>query len=129
MDTALKTLLLITFIVASITGMNLLFGGITNVPGAEGFSSSAIDSELRFLSTFWILYGVFCLWVASNIKARGFFIPMIALIMLVAGMARLISFFIAGHPGQVLFAAMIVEFVLPVILISLNLKRVKTKPA
>jgi hypothetical protein len=132
MESALKTLLLITFIIAAITGMNLLFGGIINVPGAETLPketivSPAIDSELRFLSVFWIFYGLFCLWVATNIRIRGFFIPMIALIMLSAGLARLLSYCLAGHPGPVLFIAMIVELVLPVLLIAVNLKRIKSR--
>jgi hypothetical protein len=76
---------------------------------------------------FWIFYGLFCLWVATNIRIRGFFIPMIALIMLSAGLARLLSYCLAGHPGPVLFIAMIVELVLPVLLIAVNLKRIKSR--
>lgn len=132
MESVLKILLLITFIIATITGLNLLFGGIINIPNADTLPNEtivipAIDSELRFLSVFWIFYGLFCLWVATNIKIRGFFIPMIALIMLSAGFARLLSYCMAGHPGRVLFIAMIVEFILPVLLILVNLKRIKSR--
>ena len=118
MKLTLQCSLYLVFIIALFTGINVLIGGASNIPGATTIASAAIDSELRCLSIFWIAYGVFCFWVARDIDGRSHFIPVIALIMLLSGLARLLSLILVGLPGIALIFAMIIEFILFVLLYS-----------
>jgi hypothetical protein len=108
--------LYIIFIVSLITGIGDLAGGAASLPGATTTIAASVDSELRCLSIFWLAFGVFCFWVARNIKARGKFIPMIALVMLVSSVARLVSIIIVGMPPTILVVALVVEFVISIII-------------
>lgn len=113
MEAILKVTLYIIALVALATGLNVLIGGAGSIPGASTGAEAAVDNELRFFSIFWIAYGGFCLWVARNIAENHHFIPFIALVFLLGGVARLASVLLIGMPGPVLLSAMILEFVLP----------------
>lgn len=107
--------LYIIFIVSLLTGIGDLLGGAASIPGASATTIAAsVDSELRCLSIFWLAFGIFCFWVARNIKTQNKFLPMIALVMLVSSLARLLSIVTLEMPAIVLFVAMIVEFAISI---------------
>lgn len=118
MKLTLKCTLYLIFIISLFTGINALIGGALNIPGATTVSSAAVDSELRCLAIFWIAYGIFCFWTARNIDDRARFIPFLAIVMLLSGLARLLSIILVGLPGTALFFAMIIEFILSILLYS-----------
>ena len=114
MESTLKYLLYIIFLVSLVTGVNVLFGGAGAIPGSLGSVDATVDNELRFFSVFWISFGAFCCWVAWNVRANKHFIPSIATIFFIGGIGRLISTLSIGPPSSVLIVAMVLEFVLPV---------------
>ena len=116
MESTLKYLLYAIFAVAVVSGINVLLGGTSAVPGVTTPAEAAIDNELRFFSVFWIAYGGFCFWVARNLGERQQFIPFIAMIFLFGGIARLISTVLVGMPGNALLGAMVLEFILPAVI-------------
>jgi hypothetical protein len=122
MESALKYILYIIGVVAAITGLNVLLGGASAIPGSTGGVEATVDNELRFFSVFWLAYGAFCFWVARNIQAQYKFIPAIALAFFVGGLGRLISMFSAGPPASILIPAMILEFVIPVLIYGIYWK-------
>lgn len=116
MESILKYLLYAISAVALITGINVLIGGAAAVPGSLGPVEATVDNELRFFSVYWVAFGVFCFWVARNIRTQRIFIPFIALFFFLGGVGRLISTLVVGNPANVLIPAMVLEFVLPVII-------------
>jgi hypothetical protein len=103
-------------LVALLSGINVLIGGASKIPGASEAVEATIDNELRFFSVFWSAYGIFCFWVAKNIHKQSFFIPYIALVFFIGGIGRLISMLTIGLPASVLIPIMILEFIIPIIL-------------
>ncbi|TAK74269.1 MAG: DUF4345 domain-containing protein [Gammaproteobacteria bacterium] len=112
MKLTLKYLLYLIFVISLLTGMNGLIGGAAAIPGATPDVVPAIDNELRCISVFWLTFGGFCFWVARNIDSRYYFIPPIALVIFLSGLARLLSILLVGMPSNPLFAAMMIEFIL-----------------
>ena len=110
-------------VVALLTGINVLVGGASAVPGAGEPLDPAVDNELRFFSVFWVAYGAFSFWVAKNIKQQMHFVPMLAVIFLLGGFARLLSVFSLGLAHPILTAAMLLEFVLPILIFYLYRKQ------
>ncbi len=122
MNSTLKYILYGISLVALATGLNVLIGGSSAIPGVSGTAEAIVDNELRFFSMFWIAYGGFCFWVAMNINERSHFIPFIALVFFLGGVARLLSTLMVGSPGEFLIGAMIMEFVLPLVIYAIYKK-------
>lgn len=116
MESTLKYILFAISAVALVTGVSVLVGGASAVPGSSGAVEATVDNELRFFSVYWVAFGVLCFWVARNISAQHRFIPFITLFFLLGGVGRLISTLIIGTANPVLVAAMVLEFVLPVVM-------------
>jgi len=125
MESVLKYSLLAIAFVALCTGINVLIGGASAIPGATGGAEAAIDNELRFFSVFWLAFGGFCFWVARNPQTQHHYIPWILLVFFISGIGRLCSVILTGLPGNILFMAMIIEFVLPIALYYLYHKQRK----
>lgn len=122
MESTLKYILYAIAIVVAITGLNVLIGGASAIPGATGAAESTVDNELRFFSVFWLAYGAFSFWVAKNIQAQYKFIPLIALAFFIGGLGRLISMLTMGPPASILIPAMILEFIIPIIIYGIYWK-------
>ncbi len=127
MESILKYLLYIIFLVSLLTGVNILIGGALAVPGATIGVEAKIDNELRYFSMFWVAYGGFCFWVARNISERHNFIPFIAFALCLGGVGRLVSVLLVGTPGSFLLTAMLVEFVLPLVIYLIYQKQRKNQ--
>ena len=110
-------------LVALATGLNVLIGGASAIPGASGGAEAIIDNELRFFSIFWGAYGGFCFWTGMNINERNHFIPFIALVFFLGGVGRLLSTLMVGSPGSFLIGEMIIEFVLPLVIYAIYKKQ------
>ena len=122
MESVFKYLLFGIAAVAIVTGLNVLLGGTSAVPGSLGSVDIAVDNELRFFSVFWLAYGFFCIWAALDLQSRVSFVPFIAFSFFLGGLARLSSVVTVGSPGSILIGAMVLELVLPFFLYILYLK-------
>lgn len=116
MKSTLKFLLYLIFSISLITGLNEIIRGASAIPGVTTLVGATVDNELRCALVFWVAYGIFCFWVAKNLDNRHRFIPVIALIVLLSGFARLLSVLLVGMPSYPLLAAMIVEFILSAVI-------------
>ncbi len=125
MESVLRYLLFIISAVAVVTGVNVFLGGAAAVPGSLGSVEATVDNELRFFSVYWVAFGVVCFWVARNLNTQYSFIPFIALFFFIGGVGRLVSILAIGVPAGILLPAMFLEFVLPVVIYVLYLKRYK----
>jgi hypothetical protein len=122
MESALKYILYVMALVVAITGLNVLIGGASAIPGSTGGVEATVDNELRFFSVFWLAYGAFCFWVARNIQAQYNFIPAIALAFFIGGLGRLISMISVGSPASILIPAMVLEFIIPIVIYGIYWK-------
>jgi hypothetical protein len=122
MESTLKCILYLMALVVAITGLNVLIGGASAIPGSTGGVEATVDNELRFFSVFWLGYGVFCFWVARNIQVQYKFIPSIALAFFIGGLGRLVSISSVGSPASILIPAMILEFVIPIFIYGIYWK-------
>ena len=119
----LRVLLMTLFVVSLVTGLSVLIGGVESILSGVTNVDASVDNEIRFFATYWLAYGVFCCWVAINLKERLSYIPSIAVIFFLSGLARLFSVVIVGVPESLLIAVMILELVLPFIMYFLYLKQ------
>ena len=120
-DKATKLVLYSLFGVACITGLNVFLNGVASVPGYQGQVDASVDNELRFLSVFWVGFGIFCLSVARELDENRHFIPYIALLFFLSGIGRLASFIIVGKPVVLFVGVMSLELFVPVILYYMHI--------
>jgi len=119
-DVILRYLLIGIFLVATATGLNVIFQGIAGIPESGLISQASVDNELRFMAVFWVAFGVYCLMLSRNIYENKKNIVFVAVVFLCSGVARLLSFVTVGQPIELFIGAMAVELVLPVVLFALS---------
>ncbi len=127
MKLVITSILYLISLVAVMTGLNVIIFGAAAIPGSAGAVEATVDNELRFFAVFWLAYGGFSFWVAKNIVEQYHFIPSIALIFFLGGVARLISMLTIGSPASILIPAMFLEFFIPVVIFILYRKVYKQK--
>ncbi len=120
LDLFLRIILYAIFVVALLSGVNILLGGVSSVPGATNSVDISVDNELRFFSVFWLAYGICCFMIARNLERYRNFILFIAAIFFLGGVARFLSILLVGMPSSILIPAMILEFILPLFLYALH---------
>lgn len=119
-DVILRYLLIGIFLVATATGLNVIFQGIAGIPESGLITQASVDNELRFMAVFWVAFGVYCLMLSRNIYENKKNIVFVAVVFLCSGVARLLSFVTVGQPIELFIGAMAVELVLPVVLFGLS---------
>ncbi|MBL4893201.1 MAG: DUF4345 domain-containing protein [Rhizobiaceae bacterium] len=85
----------------------------------NGFSSTNIDSELRFYAVFFVAYGAALLGTATNLARYMKFVPLLAGLFLIGGIGRMLSFFLVGPPHILFSVLMAIELALPLLIIFL----------
>ncbi len=121
-ESTIKVILYLLFVVSLLTGLNVLIGGALSLPEVSNIEAT-VDNEIRFFSVFWIAYGCFCFWVARNLFREHRFVPFIAIIFFLGGIGRLLSTLLVGMPITLFIPAMILELVLPLIICILYVKQ------
>ena len=98
--------------IAAVTGLLALTLGLGLVPDAVVIEPST-DNEFRFFSAFWLGYGAFCIWVARGVDTRYSFVPALAAVMFIAGMGRMLSWWLVGAPNDLYLIGGFVEVIIP----------------
>jgi len=118
-DVALRYLLIGIFLVASATGLNVIFQGVSGIPESGLIAQASVDNELRFMTVFWVAFGVYCLMLSRNVSENKKNIAYIAVVFFCSGLARLLSYVMVGQPIDLFIGAMGVELVLPIVFFML----------
>jgi hypothetical protein len=126
-ETILKYLLIGISVVAVATGANIIVQGISGIPETGLIVQASVDNELRFMSVFWLAFGLFCFAISKNVVENQKSISYIALTFLCGGIARLLSLVFIGQPIGLFIGVMILELVLPFFIFAL-LKGLSNKP-
>ena len=109
---------LITAIVIIVTGQ-IMIGGASALTGVETVDPT-VDSELRFMTIFWLGYGLFTFLVFRNLRNPHQFVPAIALLPIAGGGARLLSWARVGRPDDTYVVGIVVEFVIGALTLFFN---------
>ena len=95
-------------------GIQNIGGGAEVLAGAP--VSAALDSQFRYLSTFYLALTGLIWWMIPNIERHT--VPLRILIgaVFLGGLARAYSLLQIGHPGPDLYAGMLIEFALIIVI-------------
>lgn len=113
---AFEAFLVVLAVVAIVAGTATVLLGAESLVGGDSVSAT-VDSELRFYSVWYVGTGFLLLWCARNIDRAGPFIRGIAVLLLVAGLARGLSWVTVGKPHAVAQVLMVIELVLPSLIV------------
>ena len=125
-----RLLLVIVAIIATIavgTGLFAMAAGPVTSGQAQHVAVST-DSEYRFLNGLWAAFGAACWWALRQPVQRSLVIAVFLCCAFAGGVARSVSWLVAGYPGPVFVASLAVELVVvPVVggLLAGELRRVR----
>lgn len=77
---------------------------------------AALDSQFRYLSVFYLSLTFMIWWMIPNIERHTVPVRILIGAVFLGGLARAYSLTQVGHPGEQLYAGMIIEFVLVLII-------------
>ena len=104
--------------VAVAAGLRDALGGSAKVVGANGPVAANVDSELRFYSSWYAVFGVLALRAARRPESEPAVVQAAAGGFLLAAVSRLLSLRSHGRPHPTLLALTAVEFVIPPVVLA-----------
>ena len=118
-ESVIRCLLIGICMVATGTGLNIILQGVSGIPESGLISQASVDNELRFMTVFWIAFGVYCYSISKNVNENRTNILYVAIIFFCSGLARLLSYVSVGEPIGLFVGAMALELCLPVVIFGL----------
>jgi len=96
---------------AGIALVHLAIGPLS-IPGSIPVNAT-MDSEDRFYATLFLGFGLAAAWTSCDLRSRnGLFLTLMA-VFFVGGLARIVSFIMAGPPNAFFEVMTILELVIP----------------
>lgn len=100
----------------------LYFGFLNMFLGAARFLplehiTPALDSQFRFQSAYYLGLAMVIWWVIPNIEKHTTLFRLLIGALFLGGLARLYSYFTVGAPPTPMFAGMVLELLLPLLII------------
>ena len=99
--------------------LGAFFAGLAGLAAPLGLEHANSDSELRFYSVFFVAYGVAVYYVAQNFEAQHRWLPVLAGLFVLGGLARLLSWVTLGAPHPLFIFLCALELGVPILLITL----------
>ncbi|MBF9352060.1 hypothetical protein BKG80_08180 [Mycobacteroides chelonae] len=112
MDKVLKYLAILTGVICLAIGLYHLIGGAGTVIGGGAVTAST-DSQERFFSGLFAVYGAAWIWVARRSPIPGTAIRFLAAGLLVGGLGRVASLIDSGQPHPFWIVMLAVEILIP----------------
>jgi Domain of unknown function (DUF4345) len=86
--------------------------GPLSIPGSIPVNAT-MDSEDRFYATLFLGFGLAAVWSSRDLRSRnGLFVTLMA-VFFVGGLARIVSFIMAGPPNDFFEVMTVLELVIP----------------
>jgi Domain of unknown function (DUF4345) len=109
-----RTLLIVLYVLGAVpvaTSLLAIIGGPAVAPGGAPTVNS-IDSEYRFVNTFWLAAGLILWWSLRKAAERAMVTRVILTIAAVGGIPRLVSLLVVGPPHPVFIGTLVLELVI-----------------
>ena len=110
----LSAMLWFNILVVMVVGIQNMFGGATALFGVESVDAS-VDSELRFMTAFWLGYGYFNFWISRNLPERYQFVPAVVGFLTLGATGRILSWVMVGQPDEFYIIAIAIEYVVAIL--------------
>lgn len=114
MKLGLQIVLGLLSLIPLVSGMQNIGGGAAVLAGEP--VSAALDSQFRYFYTFYLSLTGLIWWMIPNIEKHGTPVRILIGAIFLGGLARAYSLVQLGHPGPQLYAGMIIEFALIIII-------------
>lgn len=118
MEKVLKYLAILTGVVCVAIGLYHLIGGARTVIGGGDITAST-DSQERFFSGLFAVYGVAWIWVARQSPIPGIAVRFLAAGLLVGGLGRVASLIDSGQPHPFWIVMLAVEILIPALFFAI----------
>lgn len=118
MDRVLKYLAILTGVICVAIGLYHLIGGAGTVIGGGDITAST-DSQERFFSGLFAVYGVAWIWVARQSPIPGIAVRFLAAGLLVGGVGRVASLIDSGQPHPFWIVMLAVEILIPAVFFAI----------
>ncbi|MFD6198755.1 DUF4345 domain-containing protein [Mycobacteriaceae bacterium NPDC060252] len=118
MDKVLKYLAILTGVICVAIGLYHLIGGSGTVIGGGDITAST-DSQERFFSGLFAVYGVAWIWVARQSPIPGIAVRFLAAGLLVGGLGRVASLVGSGQPHPFWIVMLAVEILIPALFFAI----------
>src|SRR5262245_46054676 len=82
------------------------------IPGAIPVNAT-MDSEDRFYATLFLGFGLAAVWTSRDLRSRNRLFVTLMAVFFVGGLARIVSFIVAGPPNVFFQVMTILELVIP----------------
>lgn len=112
---SLKQALYVLSGISVITGPAGFLVGAKGIPGG-GVPSPSFDSQFRFMTVWWFLFGPILLWSIRNLEARASVTRSLLGFAFLSGVGRFISYVCVGRPHGVFVAGLTELLVVPCLL-------------
>lgn len=114
---ALQAVLGVGGTVAIVTGLLQIATGPLTLPGSPS-ADETVDSELRFLSAFWVAVGAVLLWLVPRVERETVTLRVVAAAIFLGGVARAVSLISVGEPHSTALVLMAIELIAPPIVVA-----------
>lgn len=91
------------------SGLNAIIGGPKSLPGQSGEVSATLDSEYRFVNTYWLAAAPLVWASLPRVERRTLPVQLVLGTAFAGGFARIISLRRTGRPHPTMLAALGVE--------------------
>lgn len=103
-------------VVIGIALAHFLFGQVTYIGGGE--VNATMDSDLRVFNVLFAAYGAAFVWASRDVLGRAREINLLGLLFFVGAIGRVLAWITSGAPTPFYIAMLVVEFVVPVVHVS-----------
>jgi hypothetical protein len=107
----LQVVLAVGGLVAMVTGLVHIAGGVSTFPGSPA-AENAADNEARFLAAFWVAFGAVAIWVVPRVERETLVVRALGGALILGGLARVVSIADVGEPDSFQYVLMAIELIL-----------------